>query len=580
MTDSRPGKFRHLALGIGYKQLSFQEVRLSFLSSKIRFRRGIIVFTLACVFTAACPFICAAQPTSIPGLRKQGAATQLIVDGKPFLILGGELGNSSASSLEYMRPIWPKLVALNLNTVLVPVYWELIEPEEGKFDFAIVDGLIQEARKHGLRLVPLWFASWKNSMSCYAPAWVKTDQQRFPRSEDKTGAGMEILSPFSKENLNADARAFVAFMRHLREVDGRDHTVIMVQVENEIGMIPDSRDRSAIANKHFNQPVPPELMSYLEQHRDALTPELRAVWAATKFKSRGTWEEVFGPGVVADEIFIAWHFACYANRVAELGKAEYPLPMFVNAALIRPGHQPGQYPSGGPLPHLMDIWRAGAPQIDFLSPDIYFPNFAEWLRKYDRSGNPIFIPEAILGPLSAVNAFYAVGAHNAIGFSPFSIESASESARSLLAGGYDILGQLAPLILDHQGKNEMVGFLPEGAEQRAPQRARLGGYTLNVTYERPPTQGAQVSEAVSGGLAIATGPDEFIFAGTGLVATFEADAPGPPLVGILSIQEGKYVEGQWRPGRWLNGDQNHQGRHLRLPSGKFDLQRIKLYRYR
>jgi beta-galactosidase GanA len=433
--------------------------------------RGFFVFAVVCVCATVGALICVAQQPSIPRLRKQGAATQLIVDGRPFLVLGGELGNSSSSSLEYMRHIWPKLAALNLNTVLVPVYWELIEPEEGKFDFTLVDGLIQEARNRGLRLVPLWFASWKNSMSCYAPAWVKTNQQRFPRAEDKESKGMEILSPFSKENLDADSRAFAAFMRHLREMDSRDHTVIMVQVENEIGMIPDSRDRSAVANKLFNQSVPQELMSYLEQNRDALTPELRAVWAASKFKSHGTWEEVFGPGVVADEIFIAWHFARYANRVAELGKAEYPLPMFVNAALIRPGHQPGQYPSGGPLPHLIDIWRAGAPQIDFLSPDIYFPNFAEWCRKYHQSGNPLFIPEAILGPLSAVNALYAVGQHDAIGFSPFSIESAGEQARSLLAGGYDILAQLAPLILDHQGKKEMAGFLPEGPEQRAPQQA-------------------------------------------------------------------------------------------------------------
>ena len=545
-------------------------------------KQWIVVFAAVCVFTAAgLSPICGAQPSSLPHLRKQAAATQLIVDGIPFLVLGGELGNSSSSSLEYLRPMWPKLVALNLNTLLVPVYWELIEPAEGKFDFTLVDGLLEEARKHKLRLVPLWFASWKNSMSCYAPAWVKTNQQRFPRAEDKAGHGMEILSPFSKENLDADARAFAAFMRHLREVDSRDHTVIMVQVENEIGMIPDSRDRSSIANQLFNQSVPPELMSYLEQHRDTLISELRAVWAQAKFKTRGTWEEIFGPGVGTDEIFMAWHFARYTGRVVEAGKAEYPLPMFVNAALIRPGHGPGQYPSAGPLPHLMDIWRAGAPQVDFLSPDIYFQNFAEWCRKYHQSGNPLFIPEAILGPSSAVNAFYAVGQHDAIGFSPFSIESVAEPTRSLLASSYDLLAQLAPVILAHQGKNEMAGFLPEGAEQRAPQQARLGGYTLNVTYERPSpsaSQGAQTSEAVSGGLAIAVGPDEFIFAGIGLTVTFEANTP--PFVGILSVQEGKYVNGQWQTGRWLNGDQTHQGRHLRLPPGKFDLQRIKLYRYR
>jgi len=551
---------------------------------KTRARRQAGALALAFCIVAGCVIPArGAQQSGIPQLRKHGTATQLVVDGKPFLLLGGELGNSSSSSLEYMRPIWPQLVSLNLNTVLVPVYWELIEPTEDRFDFSLVDGLIQEARRHQLRLVPLWFASWKNSMSCYAPAWVKTNQQRFPRAEDKAGNGMEILSPFSQENLAADARAFAALMRHLREVDSRDHTVIMVQVENEIGMIPDSRDRSVIANKLFNQSVPPELMNYLEQHRDTLIPELRAMWAVTKFKTRGTWEEVFGPGVGTDEVFMAWHFARHANRVAELGKAEYPLPMFVNAALIRPGHQPGQYPSAGPLPHLLNIWRAGAPQIDFLSPDIYFQNFAEWCRKYHQSGNPLFIPEAILGPLSAVNAFYAIGQHDAIGFSPFSIESVAEPTRSLLAGSYDILAQLTPLILAHQGKNEMAGFLPEVAEQRAPQQARLGGYTLNVTYERPSpsvTQGAQTSDPMSGGLAIAVGPDEFIFAGIGLTVTFEAHTSGPPLVGILSVQEGKYVDGQWQPGRWLNGDQTHQGRHLRLPAGKLDLQRIKLYRYR
>jgi beta-galactosidase GanA len=550
-----------------------------------RFKRRVMTVVVACTLLA--PYASTArvtQESSLPHLRRQGTATQLVVDGKPFLILGGELGNSTSSSLEYMRPVWPKLVALNLNTVDIPVYWELIEPTEGNFDFSLVDGLLQEARKHQLRLVPLWFASWKNSMSCYAPGWVKTNQQRFPRAQDKSGKGMEILSPFNKENVDADARAFAAFMRHLHEVDSNDHTVIMVQVENEIGMIPDSRDRSPIADTLFKQPVPPELTSYLEQHKETLVPEFRAVWAANGFKTRGSWEEVFGPGLGTDEIFMAWHFARYVNRVTELGKAEYRLPMYVNAALIRPAYQPGQYPSAGPLPHLMDIWRAGAPQIDFLSPDIYFPNFLEWTRKYQRSGNPLFIPEVGHGPLNAVQVLYAIGQQDAIGFSPFSIESVAEPTSSLLAAAYDLLEQLTPVIVENQGKGLMAGFLPEGAEQRAPQQVRLGGYTLSATYERPSSApavpGVQTTDSVSGGLVIAVGPDEFIFAGTGLVVTFEPNSAGDPIVGILSVQEGKYLNGKWTPGRRLNGDQTHQGRHLRLAPGRFDIQRIKLYRYR
>ena len=548
-----------------------------------RFKRGVITVVVGSALSAVCALpVHGVQQNSLPHLRQQGTATQLVVDGKPFLILGGELGNSTSSSLEYMRPVWPKVVSLNLNTLLVPVYWELIEPAEGKFDFSLVDGLIEEARRHQLRIVPLWFATWKNSMSCYAPAWVKMDQKRFPRSQDAMGRGMEILSPFSKENLGADARAFAAFMRHLREVDGNDHTVIMVQVENEIGMIPDSRDRSAIAEKLFKESVPTELMNYLGEHKETLIPEFRAQWAAAGFKTRGTWEEVFGPGTKTDEIFMAWYFARYTNQVAQRGAAEYKLPMYVNAALIRPGHQPGQYPSAGPLPHLMDVWRAGAPQIDFLSPDIYFANFAEWARKYQQSGNPLFIPEAAPNSSCAVNAFYAIGQHDAIGFSPFAIESVEEPVNKLLAASYNVLKQLAPLILERQGKKAMAGVLPEGAEQRAPQKVRLGGYALNVTYERfaSSAQNTQTPDAISGGLVISVGPDEFIFAGTGLVITFETETPSDVSVGILSAQEGKYVNGQWAPGRWLNGDQTHQGRHIRLPPGKFDIQRAKLYGYR
>jgi beta-galactosidase GanA len=518
-----------------------------------------------------------AQQTRAPYLRKQGTATQLIVDEKPFLVLAGELGNSSSSNAEYMRSIWPKLAAMNLNTVLIPVYWELLEPTEGKFDFSLIDGLVQDARKYNLRLVPLWFASWKNSMSSYAPSWVKTNQKRFPRSQERTGNGMEILSPFSRENVETDARAFAAFMRHLRETDGNDHTVIMIQVENEIGMIPDSRDRSAIANELFAQSVPSELINYLQQHKEGLVPEFRAVWQGNGFKTRGTWEEIFGKGPGTDELFMAWYFARYANRVADAGKAEYSLPMFVNAALIRPGHMPGQYPSAGPLPHLMDVWRAGAPKIDFLSPDIYFQNFAEWVRRFDQAGNPIFIPEAMPAPIDSVNGMYAIGQHNAIGFSPFSIDSLDEQTTDALTSSYDLLKQLSALILERQGKDSIAGLLPEGPEQRAPQQLRLGDFILNITFDRPSSQNSNV---LSGGLVLATGPDEYLFAGTGLTITFETEKPGDPIVGLLSVDEGRYVNGQWTPGRRLNGDQTHQGRHVRLPPGRFGIQRVKLYRYR
>jgi beta-galactosidase GanA len=538
---------------------------------------GVLVATLA-----------SGAESSIPHLRRQGAATQLVVDGRPFLIRGGELGNSSASNAAYLQPFWKKFAELNMNTVLAPVYWELIEPEEGHFDFSVLDQVIGQARENRMRLVLLWFGSWKNSMSCYAPAWVKRDVARFPRATDREGTRQEILSPFSTANRDADVRAFAALMRHLRESD-RTRVVVMVQVENEIGMIPTARDHSDAADRAFAAAVPAELMKSLAANRESLAPELRQAWREAGGREAGTWSTVFGVGPAGEEAFMAWHFARYTEAVAAAGKKEYPLPMFVNAALIRPGHQPGQYPSAGPLPHLLDIWRAGAPSIDFLSPDIYFQNFIEWARRYARSGNPLFVPEAMRSPEASVNALYAFGAHDAMGFSPFGIESIGEASGKLLAASYGLVAQLEPLIVDLQGKGAMAGLLSEGPEQRQPQQVRFGEYVLSTTFERGappaladgvivPTGAPAGPPPPSGGLVLTTGPGEFVVAGTGITLTFASTAEGKR-AGILSAEEGRYVDGRWEGIRWLNGDETHQGRHVRLEPGRFSVQRVRLYLY-
>jgi beta-galactosidase GanA len=298
---------------------------------------------------------------------------------------------------------------------------------------------------------------------------------------------------------------------------------------------------------------------------------------------------VFGNGPAAEELFMAWHFARFTQHVTAAGKAEYPLPMFVNAALIRPGYKPGQYPSAGPLPHLIDVWRAGAPAIDFIAPDIYFPTFVEWTRRYVRGGNPLFVPEALRNPDAAVNALYAFGEHDAIGFSSFAIESIGEPAAGLLARSYELVDQLTPLILEHQGRSTMAGLIQEHPDNRQPQQIRLNGYTLSISFERssPPSLADGAAAAApgaivawpAGGLVIATAADEFLFAGIGVTVTFAATEPGWQ-TGILNVEEGSYANGKWQNVRWLNGDETHQGRHLRLVPGRMSIQRIKLYRYR
>ncbi|HEX3767955.1 MAG TPA: DUF5597 domain-containing protein, partial [Puia sp.] len=453
-----------------------------------------------------------------PRLVHTHGITQLFVGGKPFLILGGELGNSTASSIDYMRPSWPKLKSMHLNTVLAPVYWELIEPAEGKFDFTLLDSLIAEARKQDLKLILLWFGSWKNSMSCYAPEWIKLNQQKFERAKNSTGHGLEILSAFNVMNLNADITAFSALMKHIAQADAREKTVIMIQVENEIGMLTEAREYTDAANYAFQQKVPDQLMNYLKKNKKELVPELQTFWSKNGFSTSGSWEEIFGKNLATDEIFQAWQYAVYTNAVAAAGKKEYDIPMYVNAALNYKNTLPGQYPSGGPLPHLMDIWQAGAPDIGILSPDFYNPYFRTYCDLYVRRNNPLFIPEIRSEPGNAAKVFLAVGHYKAIGFSPFSIESGNTSTEEPLAKSYGLLHQLWPLILENQITDKMDGVLLDSGLRK--QELIMGDYKLTISHDYTLGWSAGSKDPgwpESGGLIIQTDRNEFIVAGTGIV---------------------------------------------------------------
>jgi len=537
----------------------------------------------------------------------------MMVDGKPFLMLGGELHNSTTSSLDFVKPEWSQLAAMNLNTVLAPVYWEFVEPKEGQFDFTLVDGQIQEAQSNNLRLVFLWFGSWKNGTSSYVPVWVKTAQDRFPRVQDKDGKSIELLSPMSAANRDADSRAFAALLRHIKQVDSQ-HRVIMFQVENEVGIVGDSRDRSEAANKAFAEPVPKEVLDYMTSHKDSLYPQFRQAWEAAGAKTSGTWEEVFGKSLYTEEMFSAWNYARYVGAVAAAGKAEYPLPMYVNAWCSFWGKAPGtNWNSGAPNPQVEDLWKLGAPAIDVRSPDmggtLDIRDVVNW---YHTPGNPLFIPEAS-GTAGNNNVFFAVGQHQAMGFSPFGIDSLLSTpqpggpagakmapADLPLAHSYALIEQLAPLILENQGKGTMAGALVVAGDP--PQKITLGNYVLDVSYTRPrrppppppaakPAPGAPAAPAPTperqaeraGALFIALGPDEYLVAGSGPVdVAFSPNTPGDPIAGIVSIDEGTYVEGRWVPGRRLNGDENGQGRYVRLRGGTLpngNVQRVKLYRY-
>ena len=465
---------------------------------------------------------------------------------EPSLILGGEVRNSSASTREFMAPIWPRLVALNLNTVFLPIAWREVEPEEGRYDFALLDRLIDDARGHGLRIGLLWFGAWKNGVSGYAPAWVMANPARFTRMS------ATALSPFGPATLGAETRTFRQLFAHLREFDGARRTVIAVQVENEIGVGNPTRDRSPAAEKAFASAVPPRLLDEFARHVSSLKPYVRELWGGRR---AGTWREVFGDRPETDDIFMAWSYGAYVQALAAAAKQEYPLRLFVNACQLRDDrYRAGADPSGGPVANVLDVWMAAAPAIDVFAVDAYRA-FKEDAAAFRHRGNPLFIPESSSwyndDPYaSPAKAYYAVAEHDAHAFSVFGIDN--EMYRDHLLGvAYRKLAELAPLIVAARGTGRMHGFY-HGDSQQAGESFAFDGYRAQVTYRKTPIEGDRYG---SFGLIIQSGADEFVVSARGATIRFESADRTRPVVANLGVEEGDYVDGEWKVRRRLSGDE-------------------------
>jgi Domain of unknown function (DUF5597)/Beta-galactosidase len=536
----------------------------------------------------------------IPHLRPTKNSAQLIVQGKPFLMLAAELHNSSLSSAEYMSTVWQNMVDMNINTLLGSVTWEMIEPEEGHFDFSELDKVIFGAREHGMHLVLLWFGSFKNALSTYVPKWVKKDVKRFPRlkvlDEERKKKTIELVSPWSKNALEADSKAFATLMKHVKEVDEQHSTVVMVQVENETGLLGDSRDRSRIADEKFMESVPENLLQHLRTSRE-LHPALRKRWpcidTVASQKQRATWEEVFGEGIAAEEMFMADAFSRYVGKVAAAGKKEYALPFYANVWLnvdepsvldlegiplgegtptvAGGGAKAGVYPSGGPCPHTFDIWRFNAPALDFLAPDLYLHDYEYVCQQYRHQNQPLFIPEQKADEKGARRTWLAYGTYGAMGCSPFGIDTLSAKV-SPFSRSYGLLRSMSSYILEAQAErpDEMFGFyfdeLPATGSSSSLGREtwtkQIGEFEVIVersfVFGRP---------GPGYGMVIHRGNSEFLVIGAGFQVWFRSTKPTATFTGILSSYE-KSVDthGHLHTVRTLNGDETRSGAFLIMPN--------------
>ena len=510
--------------------------------------------------TLAALLALSAAASSMPQVVKQGRKFTLTVDGKPFIVLGGQVNNSSGWP-DRMQEIWPVFKALHANTAEVPVYWEAVEPQPGEFHFEAVDQIVLDARAQNIRLILLWFATWKNGVMDYAPGWVKADAAKYPRMIDSGGKLVRVLSPHSEATMAADRNAFAAFMRHLKDLDGEQHTVILVQVENEPGSLFTDRDHSPASNQLFEGPVPASLIAAL--HRPP-----------------GTWSQVFGPE--SDEAFAAWHVAKYVNSVAAAGKQAYGLPLYVNVWLreqknfMRPGEA---YPSGGATSNMLDVWKAATPSVDIISPDVYVMDYASYHRvceSYSRPDNPLLIPETGGFGAFARYMFYALADHDSLGFSPFGIDRISgaavpEGIPGVAAGtslmdlvrpmldNYRLLGPALEQIAAWQGTGKLHSAVEE--DQITERLLTFTNYEVLAQFGRPivssgGTFASGTDRKTGRSMVAVVAPDEFILMGFDTRLRFEPRRGSrSPKAQFLWVEEGTYENGSWKPIRRLNGDE-------------------------
>lgn len=501
--------------------------------------------------------------TSIPEIRKINGIDTLYVNDEPYLALAGEVHNSSAESLEYMEQnVWPRLEELHLNTLLVPIYWDRIEEKKGEYCFELPDGIIRQARERQMHLIFLWFGLWKNGESHYVPGWMKQNVGEYFRAEKPNGEKLNSISAFCQAAVERDAKAFAQFMAHLKVIDGAESTVIMVQVENEIGLLGTPADYCEAAQKAFLKEVPDDLVRVCRKYEEKETD------------LKGTWKEVFGEN--AQETFMAYYFAKAVEQITSAGQREYALPCFANNWLKQHPWYPGSYPSGGPVRDMHWVWKAIAPSLFTLAPDIYVPYVPEVMKEWHYESNPLLIPEARRDAVTASYAMYAMLHHHAICYAPFGIEDLGGDAESFQAppaemmaalnidpasfdiGGtkevlgsvYSLVGEMQKLYFKYRGTEHLKCFLQDSENDKGIY-LRFEDYDIEISYF-PKMPG----NPVASGAIFELSRSEFIIVGMMAQYRIHAKTGENKTPGFLKKESGTIYDGKWQTWQIQNGDEN------------------------
>lgn len=561
-------------------------------------------------------------------LDRTGKNAILMVDGKPFIMLSGELHNSSSSSIEYLNGTWDKLTDLNLNSVIASASWELVEPEEGHFDFSHVDAIIEGARQHNMKVALIWFGTFKNPFMTYAPYWVKTNPRKYPRARDPQGNDLEHPTLFDDNIIKADKKAYLALLKHIKEVD-RNGTIIMIQIGNEPGLRVSTRDCSPSAEKVWKANVPRNIIDYLVANKGTLQPDVELAWKENGYKTSGNWETVFGKSLstedgsgrilhLTEHLFTAYAYARYLEELSSAGKEIHPLPTFTNAtgSVNSRGRSLG---NGCSIPDFFDIYRAVAPSLDILAPNSYGQNLDKICEAFAWKGNPILVPES---GLSGVRPLYLIGEWDALCFSPFGIDHdavrRSEKENDLFRQANSIIQNMWGLVTSNLNSDKMRGVYiyqdkpsetieignysftfsrrrgfdigaimapvvndspPQGTQATA-KTATPAGPPAGVQAPREPSQQRQQQGGqerfMAGGLVIQTADNEFYIVGSGINADIKPK-PGVKhrFSGFISIHEGKFENDKFIPGRLFNGDE----RSAYLDEDKIGVLKVKMYYY-